>query len=76
MYNFGFVDEYWFWDKHGETSIDDDNTFLGVDDSNTNFREGACSYREMVIDTMATDLNNIDPEEEPNALDKKNSLIC
>ncbi|XP_052621818.1 uncharacterized protein LOC128127378 [Lactuca sativa] len=39
LYKSGFLEEYWFWDKHGETSIDDDNMFLGVDDSNTNFNE-------------------------------------
>nr|KAJ0205443.1 hypothetical protein LSAT_V11C500238250 [Lactuca sativa] len=71
LYKFGFVKEYWFRDKHDETSIDDDNTFLGVDDSNTNFSEGACSYREMAIDAMAPDLNTSNHEEEPNALDKK-----
>nr|KAJ0201765.1 hypothetical protein LSAT_V11C600321320 [Lactuca sativa] len=71
LYKSGFVEEYWFWDKHGETSIDDDNTFLGVDDSNKKFNESECSYREMVIDAMAPNFNTINPKEEPNVLDKK-----
>ena len=69
LYKSCFVKEYWFWDKHGQTSIDDDNTSVEVDDPNTNLNEGECIYREMVIDTMTPDFNTSNPQEEPNVLD-------
>nr|KAJ0201575.1 hypothetical protein LSAT_V11C600329450 [Lactuca sativa] len=74
-HEYSFVQEYWFSDKHGETSIDDDNTSLGVDDSNTNLNECECTYGEMVTDGMAPDYITSNPKEEPNALNE-NSLIC
>ncbi|CAI9265267.1 unnamed protein product [Lactuca saligna] len=70
LYKSGFVPSYWFWDKHGETSIDE-NTSLGVDDSYTTLNEKhEYSYREMVINAMAPDFTTSNPEEEPIAKDK------
>nr|KAJ0195593.1 hypothetical protein LSAT_V11C700365110 [Lactuca sativa] len=66
----GFVEEYWFWDKHGETSIDEDNTFLGVDDANTNLNEARLfniksEYRipEQSYDAICQLINDVLPKE-------------
>ncbi|KAL7614981.1 hypothetical protein Lser_V15G06214 [Lactuca serriola] len=70
LYKFGFVPNYEFWDKHGESSFD--CTPLGVDDTYMSLNEHhEPSYREMVMDAAGPDFITSTLDEEPNAEDKK-----
>ncbi|KAL7607985.1 hypothetical protein Lser_V15G12232 [Lactuca serriola] len=70
LYKFGFVPNYRFWDKHGETSTD--STLLGMDDTYTSLNEHHDpTYRKLVMDAAGPDFMTRTLDEEPNSEDKK-----
>ncbi|CAI9296941.1 unnamed protein product [Lactuca saligna] len=70
LYKFGFVPNYGFWDKHGETSLD--SISLGMNDTYTNLNEHHDpTYREMVMDAAGPDFMTRTLDEEANPEDKK-----
>lgn len=67
---YGFVPNYTFWDRQGETSIA--NTSLERDDTNMSLNEiQEPSYREMVLDAAGPELISRTLDEEPNLEDNK-----
>ncbi|XP_023761137.2 uncharacterized protein LOC111909581 [Lactuca sativa] len=67
---FGFIPNYYLWNKHGETSIG--STSFGMDDTHSPFNEHHDpSYSEMVMDVAGYDFIGRTFDEDPNPEDKK-----
>ena len=67
---FGFIPNYYLWNKHGETSIG--STSFGMDDTHSPFNEHHDpSYSEMVMDAAGYDFIERTFDEDPNPEDKK-----